>query len=59
MWAPQNFNERKKVPYKSAQSKRGREEGHVVTFYDEFYDEFYVVLWNKETEIVIKCRKLS
>ena len=33
----------------------------VVTFYDEFCDEFYDVLCqrNKETEIVIKCRKLS
>ena len=33
----------------------------VVTFYDEVYDDLYDILchWNKETEIVIKCRKLS
>ena len=29
----------------------------VVTFYDEFYD--VLCQWNKETEIVTKCRKVS
>ena len=65
-----DVRERQVVP---AKTKRGLEEGDrtenvincrklsCVTFYDEFYDEFYDILcqWNKETEIVIKCRKMS
>ena len=53
---------------RTGEIQKGREDGGrdgkchklsqiVVTFYDEFYD--VLCQWNKETEIVIKCRKVS